>query len=600
MNCWGMRNLILDSGTKEIQIQLASAPLAELHVTTHRYDHYKDVQDYGNRHGFSNWMTAETIVPAPNPSVCWKREVTSISVYNPNDAMQLFYIIEYDDATGVATVIDEKLLNPFESWTMDCICGCWNCGCGVNIYDEWDFIYANAYNLNFIGSCVNAARNNLTGMIDVNIDPTLSRTWCAWDTPYLLSVCWHTVDLSCLAWDTPLEIPVDETVYVMKNGSDITGLWERFDKPFLTINAAITAAVWLWAWYSKVITVKILPGIYTETVVLKTWVHLEFSDGAILDWSFTVPLWQVRTKVTWDWELIVRGTGAWNFAALTVTSSLWSMIDIHMKTTNIINNSTDASWPIVSIIDYLWTTWWHYAKFTSDSTNITKQMGLDTDDPMQFIFYVAASCSTEYMRSVHIELWYVEFDLRTILLKLFEVWDMNNLYIANTAMTIGSAIKNDLSWDLEFFINSSAWATNDIYIEWLKINWPFNSDELWAAFSLNGEGNKLSFNNTKFKLDRPIGWAIPAAVFIAPSAWPDAASTNRVYFYGDNDIYLSDAYNSSLWWLGSYISVYDVLWRVNTNKPYDASAMERYNPDGIIHVIYDSALPEQQMPYAAH
>lgn len=202
MNCWGMRNLILDSGTKEIQIQLASAPTAELHVTTHRYDHYKDVQDYGNRHGFSAWVTAETIVPPPNPAVCWKREVTSISVYNPNDAMQLFYIIEYDDATGVATVIDEKLLNPFESWTMDCICGCWNCWCGVNVYDEWDFVYANAYNLNFIGSCVNATRNNLTGMIDINIDPELSfDTWTN-----ILSLCWWSVDLSSLAWGWSINV----------------------------------------------------------------------------------------------------------------------------------------------------------------------------------------------------------------------------------------------------------------------------------------------------------------------------------------------------------------------------------------------------------
>jgi hypothetical protein len=50
--------------------------------------------------------------------------------------MQLFYIIEYDDNTGIATVIDEKLLNPFESWTLECICNCGDCGYGVNVYDE--------------------------------------------------------------------------------------------------------------------------------------------------------------------------------------------------------------------------------------------------------------------------------------------------------------------------------------------------------------------------------------------------------------------------------------------------------------------------------
>lgn len=36
-------------------------------------------------------------------------------------------------------------------------------------------------------------------------------------------------------------IPVQNTAYVMKNGSDTTGLIERFDKPFLTIIAAVNA-----------------------------------------------------------------------------------------------------------------------------------------------------------------------------------------------------------------------------------------------------------------------------------------------------------------------------------------------------------------------
>jgi hypothetical protein len=40
-------------------------------------------------------------------------------------------------------------------------------------------------------------------------------------------------------------LPVQNTTYVMKNGSDITGLVERFDKPFLTIQAAVDAAALL-------------------------------------------------------------------------------------------------------------------------------------------------------------------------------------------------------------------------------------------------------------------------------------------------------------------------------------------------------------------
>ena len=38
-------------------------------------------------------------------------------------------------------------------------------------------------------------------------------------------------------------MPVENTVFVMKNGNDTTGVVERMDLPFLTINAAIAAAV---------------------------------------------------------------------------------------------------------------------------------------------------------------------------------------------------------------------------------------------------------------------------------------------------------------------------------------------------------------------
>lgn len=201
MSCWWMRNLILDTNTKEIQIQVVGTPAADLHVTSNRYDHYKDITDFGNRHWFSDGANAATIVPAPDINQCWKREVTSISVYNPNDVPEMFYIIEYDDDTWTTTVIDEKLLNPFESWTLECICNCCN-GCGVNVYDEWTLVYSNAYNLNFIGSCVNAARNNLTGMVDITVNPTLAfDTWTN-----ILSLCWWSVDLSSLAWGWSINV----------------------------------------------------------------------------------------------------------------------------------------------------------------------------------------------------------------------------------------------------------------------------------------------------------------------------------------------------------------------------------------------------------
>jgi hypothetical protein len=56
-----------------------------------------------------------------------------------------------------------------------------------------------------------------------------------------LSLCGSSVDLSCLATQTELNIPVNNVAFVMKNGNDTTGEVQRLDKPFLTIQRAILA-----------------------------------------------------------------------------------------------------------------------------------------------------------------------------------------------------------------------------------------------------------------------------------------------------------------------------------------------------------------------
>ena len=295
MSCGWVKNLILDNNTKEIQIQLVWIPGSELHITSHWCDHHKpNIEDFGNRHWFSDGNFATTIVAAPNN--CWKREVTSLTVYNPNASVQLFYIIEYDNDTNVTTVIDEKLLNPFETWTMECICSCW-WSCGINVYDEWDFIYGNASNINFIGDCLNVEYNNITGMVDVNFTPSVLWSWCNGDDPYKLSICWIDVDLSCLAqwWSwCPCPIEIDLEAFVMENGDDITGVVGRLDLPFRSIRAAILAGA------KKII---MYAGIYTETnsiAIDNNNISIYAYPGVWFSWSFDVKGNASSLKIDWE------------------------------------------------------------------------------------------------------------------------------------------------------------------------------------------------------------------------------------------------------------------------------------------------------------
>ena len=74
---------------------------------------------------------------------------------------------------------------------------------GVNIYDEWQIVYNNINNINFTGDCISAAYNPSTWHVDVMFSPVLNWSGCDWDNPYILSLCWASVDLSCLVDPAP-------------------------------------------------------------------------------------------------------------------------------------------------------------------------------------------------------------------------------------------------------------------------------------------------------------------------------------------------------------------------------------------------------------
>lgn len=83
-----------------------------------------------------------------------------------------------------------------------------------------------------------------------------------------------------------VSLPVFNTLFVAKNGSDATGLPERFDKPFLTIAGARASAIafFVGAKLPSVknrILIKVFSGDYDETIVLDKFIDYDLSDITI-------------------------------------------------------------------------------------------------------------------------------------------------------------------------------------------------------------------------------------------------------------------------------------------------------------------------------
>lgn len=78
-------------------------------------------------------------------------------------------------------------------------------------------------------------------------------------------------------------ITVYNTVYVMKNGNDSTGLVQRFDKPFLTIAAARTAA--LAAFTSRTannrVLIEVEKGYWEEDIILDEYIDYNLNSSVI-------------------------------------------------------------------------------------------------------------------------------------------------------------------------------------------------------------------------------------------------------------------------------------------------------------------------------
>lgn len=82
-------------------------------------------------------------------------------------------------------------------------------------------------------------------------------------------------------WNSPLNITLSNTIFVAKNGNDSTALANRLDLPFLTLDAARTAALTLSPTSTNRILIKVFSGYYTEKIVLANFIDWDLGNCII-------------------------------------------------------------------------------------------------------------------------------------------------------------------------------------------------------------------------------------------------------------------------------------------------------------------------------
>lgn len=149
------------------------------------------------------------------------------------------------------------------------------------------------YKLYIKDNSANASVNNITIVaptgfkintqqsIVINVNSGLALVRIGSSTDYVAELNYGIVGENAIA--------VKNTAYVMKNGSDTTGLVERFDKPFLTINAAMTALRTAYPDASRSATfrVKVIveDGTYDEgTMQLYPYIDIDLGNSVLYAW----------------------------------------------------------------------------------------------------------------------------------------------------------------------------------------------------------------------------------------------------------------------------------------------------------------------------
>lgn len=102
---------------------------------------------------------------------------------------------------------------------------------------------------------------------------------------------------------------VNNTVFVMKNGNDSTGLVQRFDKPFLTIAAARAAALSAFTARTNDNRIRIVveTGFYNEKIILDKFIDYDLNDS-VIDGEITDDKVDFGSSADGVWTNIIYGT----------------------------------------------------------------------------------------------------------------------------------------------------------------------------------------------------------------------------------------------------------------------------------------------------
>lgn len=458
------------------------------------------------------------------------------------------------------------------------LCPCGGDGTPLSVYEEGLLVQWSVSMLNFIGDCITATANPITNhMVDITFTPTLEWSWCESQTPYILSLCGSSVDLSCLATQTELNIPVNNVAFVMKNGNDTTGEVQRLDKPFLTIQRAILALAT--AGLTSNSLVIVYPWTYVEDqLILASGINIYMHQWVVMYWTFIADVDNISCRVYGKWEQVVNNACTYRMAFISNGDNCNVSIELDKITSATYwENSTTilvniVSWQTNNKISYKtnrWYLWWNW------------------DSASQMMLMI----NSQGWNNIDMSLWAFEIDTQnSSLLEIFEIMSGDNVYFHHTHIQPSLRVRSlGMSW-IWNFTNSigedQTDALSQVYFDNVYIEWPINSDSssyddsfIYAPV----DNTKIICNDILRKFTANDDEPGTHKVF---NVWSIKANT-AVHFYGFNHIYTGNYYEYTLYNL-AVIGIYNVLWWTYSNKPFNnAWVMWHYNPDAIPHYVYD-------------
>lgn len=455
----------------------------------------------------------------------------------------------------------------------------------LSILDEGTLVESNTTSINFLGHCI-AATVTWPWIVNVEMNIELDRSWCVSSTPYILSVCWQSVDLSCLAeTNCPCPIPVQNNVFVMKNGNDITWQLERFDLPFFTIWAAMAAAVASWAPY----TVIVYKWDYFEDIHMKDRINVHLETWVIIIWKILIADSYASAKVTWHGEIVIT---AWNPTLEAVSyGNMISNTEIHIELDRVV---IDVDWEgqqctIISVAK-----WATLNKLWFKSKNVW--VG---NKPNPFVTQVFMDGGN----MLDVSFWVFEVDaLMSSKMKIFETHSKANMYYHHTYMqqSLRCMLTTDTWINKMWKTDNIAWADTYTYFDNFYIDGPIcstTSEPLPGAFITATDTNtKIICNDILWKFNKKNLIQENARIFFFWSLW---ITNSEVRFYGHNDIRATDYYSYSLKSYDLTVHYYNLKWFVFVNQPFDG--LDYHLPNGVERIVYSpvSLNPELRHPRPA-